>query len=325
MLVSLFRLCCAGRAMLGQSDIHTLIYFPLLVSACSCMKPSCISHHSSKLQLTCARSFTLRQMMLRFMLQWFIVGLLAEGPLLEWHTGEISLHRAKASLHRRQTHPQTCRETVMKLLAQLRIRPLGRCRSRCRQRRSNLMMDQLGQRNKGFFGIHSTHSKQIMVTGLTVFTVSSSRCFNGGQTRGRWSTTSFMVHGHICHGGGIMCADNCLRLGSGAWMHPDHCLRLHCSGTIHPDHAICLGSGGRMHPDHGLRLQSRGMMHPDHVLRLQSQQSLRMQSPKSRPLVGKDMDPLGGMRAMPVATGGDPALVQAQVILMYSIFCSYFS
>jgi len=178
----------------------------------------------------------------------------------------------------------------------------------------------------------------------------------------RWSTTIVMVHGHICHGGGIMCLESCLRLGrratmnpdhclrlhcsgtihpdhgiclgSGGRMHPDHglrlqCLRLHCSGTIHPDHGICLGSGGRMHPDHGLRLQCRGMMHPEHGLRLQirlrlqSQQSLRMQSPKSRPLVGKDMDPLGGMRAMPVATGGDPALVQAQVVLMYSIFAMF--
>ena len=168
-----------------------------------------------------------------------------------------------------------------------------------------------------------------MVTGLTVFTVSSSRCFNGGQTMQRWSTTIFMVHGHICHGGGIMCSESCLRLGRRATMNPDHCLRLHCSGTIHPDHGICLGSGGRMHPDHGLRLQCRGMMHPEHGLRLQirlrlqSQQSLRMQSPKSRPLVGKDMDPLGGMRAMPVATGGDPALVQAQVVLMYSIFAMF--
>jgi len=84
-----------------------------------------------------------------------------------------------------------------------------------------------------------------------------------------------------------------------------------------------------MHPDHGLRQKCRGMMHPEHGLRLQirlrlqSQQSLRMQSPKSRPLVGKDMDPLGGMSAMPVATGGDPALVQAQVVLMYSIFAMF--
>ena len=172
MLVSLFRLCCTGTAILGQFDMHAVIYYPLLVSAGSCMKLSCISHDISKLQLAFARLFTLRQMMLRFMLQWFILGLLAEGPLLEWHTGETSLHRAKASLHRRQTHPQTCRETVMKLLAQLRIRPLGRCRRRRRRRRSNLMMGQLGQRNKGFFGIRSTHSKQITVTGLTVFTVS---------------------------------------------------------------------------------------------------------------------------------------------------------
>ena len=127
MLVSLFRLCCTGTAILEQFDMHTVIYYPLLVSAGSRMKLSCISHDILKHQLACARSFTLRQMMLRFMLQWFILGLLAEGPLLEWHTGETSLHRAMANLHQRHTHPQTCRETVMKLLAQLRIQPLGRC------------------------------------------------------------------------------------------------------------------------------------------------------------------------------------------------------
>ena len=178
--------------------MHTVIYYPLLVSAGSRMKLRWISHNILKLQLACARSFALRQMMLRFMLQWFILGLLAEGPLLEWHTGETSLHRAMASLHQRHTHPQTCRETVMKLLAQLRIQPLGRCRRRRRRRISNLMMDQIGQRNKGFFGIHSTHSEQLTVAGLTVFTVTSLRCANGGQTSQRWSTTSSMVHGH-CH------------------------------------------------------------------------------------------------------------------------------
>ena len=76
-----------------------------------------VSHDISKLQLACARSFTLRRMMLRFMLQWFILGLLAEGSWLECHTAQTSLHRAKARFHRRKTHPQMCRKTVMKLLA----------------------------------------------------------------------------------------------------------------------------------------------------------------------------------------------------------------
>ena len=40
----LFRLCCTGTAILGQFDMRTVIYYPLLVSAGSCMKLSCILH-----------------------------------------------------------------------------------------------------------------------------------------------------------------------------------------------------------------------------------------------------------------------------------------
>jgi hypothetical protein len=87
-----------GTAVFRQSGIRTLIYFSSLVSACLRMKLSCSSHDISRRQLTCARLCTLRQMMLRFVLQWFILGLLAGGPLFEWHTGESSLHKAKAGL-----------------------------------------------------------------------------------------------------------------------------------------------------------------------------------------------------------------------------------